>query len=259
MIPKVIHYCWLSNDPVPDDLKRYMSSWKRMLPDYEFKKWDFSVFDKSSSKWVSDAFDNKKYAFACDYIRLFAVYHYGGIYMDMDVEVVKPFNDLLNSQYFFGYENDKENSIEAGVFGAEKGNPFLKDCLGYYEGREFVRKDGSYADRPLPSIMFQIFRKGNYQFPIMNWHRLTAKSYLTGEVLSDEHTYTIHHFAGSWLDDERKNLRDSRQHVSKKYGVTIGRIWSNLLQYTHRIKEKGISGALQLTKEKVMWKLGRYD
>lgn len=80
MIPKTIHYCWLSGDPIPQDLLRCMESWQRVLPDYEFKLWNFNVFPKNSSLWVKQAFDAKKYAFAADYIRLYAVYNYGGIY-----------------------------------------------------------------------------------------------------------------------------------------------------------------------------------
>lgn len=83
MIPKIIHYCWLSDDPIPESLQKCMNSWKEKIPEYEFKKWDFTIFPKSESKWVEEAFDNKKYAFAADYIRLYAVYNYGGIYMDM--------------------------------------------------------------------------------------------------------------------------------------------------------------------------------
>jgi mannosyltransferase OCH1-like enzyme len=79
MIPKIIHYCWLSNDPLPKDIQEYIDSWKEKLPEYQIMKWDFSIFDKSSSKWVEQAFDEKKYAFASDFIRLYAVYNYGGI------------------------------------------------------------------------------------------------------------------------------------------------------------------------------------
>mgnify|MGYP000909436519 FL=1 len=95
MIPKIIHYCWLSNDPIPESLQKCMNSWKEKIPDYQLKKWDFTTFPKSKSKWVEEAFDNKKYAFAADYIRLYAIYNEGGIYMDMDIEVIKRFDDLL--------------------------------------------------------------------------------------------------------------------------------------------------------------------
>ena len=115
MIPKIIHYCWLSNDPYPEELKRCMDTWKKKLPDYEFILWNFDKFDKSSSKWVEQAFDNRKYAFAADYIRLFAVYNYGGIYMDMDIEVLKSFDDLLDSELMMAYENDEQNGIEAAL------------------------------------------------------------------------------------------------------------------------------------------------
>ena len=75
MIPKIIHYCWLSNDPLPKDIQEYINSWKEKLPEYQIMKWDFSIFDKSSSKWVEQAFDQRKYAFASDFIRLYAVYN----------------------------------------------------------------------------------------------------------------------------------------------------------------------------------------
>ena len=104
MIPKIIHYCWLSNDPIPEKLQSCMNSWKKQLPDYEFKLWNFSSFDINSSQWVKEAFNAKKYAFAADYIRLYAVYNYGGIYMDMDIEVIKSFNPLLDREYILGYE-----------------------------------------------------------------------------------------------------------------------------------------------------------
>ena len=89
MIPKVIHYCWLSDDPMPEESIRYIESWKKILTDYEFVLWDKNRFDIESVLWVKEAYYQKKYAFAADYIRLYAVYNYGGIYLDTDVEVVK--------------------------------------------------------------------------------------------------------------------------------------------------------------------------
>ena len=115
MIPKIIHYCWLSNDPIPDDLKSCMDSWKKYLPDYEFILWNFERFPKDKSKWVRDAFDNKKYAFAADYIRIYALYHYGGFYLDMDVEVVKPFDPYLCLVTMIGYENSKAKGLEVAA------------------------------------------------------------------------------------------------------------------------------------------------
>ena len=95
MIPKIIHYCWLSSDPIPLQFEEYIKSWKVHLPDYEFMLWNFDTFDIDESIWVKEAFENKKYAFAADYIRLFAVYNYGGIYLDKDVELLKSFDPFL--------------------------------------------------------------------------------------------------------------------------------------------------------------------
>lgn len=155
MIPKVVHYCWLSNDPYPENIAACIESWKKYLPDYEFVKWDFNRINKNDYKWVSQAFDCKKYAFAADYIRAYAIYNYGGIYLDSDVEVIKSFDDLLVHPYFMGCEFNKK-SPEAAVIGAEKGHPFFKKLLQYYEGREFVKKDGTLDRRTLPSIFREI-------------------------------------------------------------------------------------------------------
>lgn len=78
MIPKVIHYCWLSDEPYPDGILACIYSWKKYLPDYEFKLWNFKCFDIDSSQWVKTAFYAGKYAFASDYIRAYALYNYGG-------------------------------------------------------------------------------------------------------------------------------------------------------------------------------------
>lgn len=140
MIPKIIHYCWLSNEPFPDDVQKCMDTWRKHLPDYEFKLWNFSCFDIESSQWVKEAFMYRKYAFAADYIRIFALYNYGGIYLDTDVEVLKSYNDLLELPYFIGLEKSKDEgevSIEAATMGFEKGHPLLKDILGYYDKRKF--------------------------------------------------------------------------------------------------------------------------
>lgn len=216
MIPKIIHYCWLSSDPIPQRLRDYMNSWKEKLPDYDFLLWDLNKFDIHSSIWVKEAYEAKKYAFAADYIRLYAVYTYGGIYMDMDVEVVRSFNDLLASPYILGLETKK--GIEAGIFGAEKNNLFIGKCVDYYKKRKFVLENGKFDLRTLPNIMYEILI-ANYEIANRtsieienNAHimqlfppdYLTAKSHETGELMTTENTYTIHHYAGSWISKRQK-------------------------------------------------------
>lgn len=202
MIPKIIHYCWLSDDPIPDKLKSCMDSWHKKLPDYTFVLWDRNRFDINKIAWTKEAFYAKKYAFAADYIRLYAVYTCGGIYMDMDVEVVKSFNPLLSGSYILGYET--EFGIEAGIFGAEKNASWLKKCLEYYNNRSFINLDGSFDTKPLPQIMFNCLKEERLKFNIHSNDYFTAKSYETGIVTKTSNTYTIHHFAGSWVSDESR-------------------------------------------------------
>lgn len=205
MIPKIIHYCWLSNDPIPEKLQEYMKSWKEKLPDYEFKLWNFDCFDINSSQWVKEAFEAKKYAFAADYIRLYAVYNYGGIYMDMDVEVIKSFNPLLSNDYLLGYEN--QIGIEAGIFGASPKADWVKLILDYYQNKSFYREDGTQNTTPLPKIIFKILKANkllNKHIHPLSPDYLTAKSYKTGQIHTTSNTYTIHHFAGSWHGPKEK-------------------------------------------------------
>lgn len=212
-IPKIIHYCWLSSDPVPAQLQLYMDSWRQLLPDYEFVKWDFSRFDKASSPWVSEAFDHRKYAFAADYIRMYALYTMGGIYLDMDVEVLKSFNDLLYEPYFLCYERDAD-CPEVATFGACKGCAWVKEMLDYYEGRHFVQPNGSFDTLPLPQVTRKVLEQHGYRFVpyaqktqgpedekaiyIRPYDYFSPKSCETEKVDTTENTYSIHRFASSW-------------------------------------------------------------
>ena len=217
MIPKIIHCCWLSSNPIPETLQAYMASWKKFLPDYELILWNFERFPKSQSKWVSDAFDKKKYAFAADYIRIYALYNYGGIYLDMDVEVLKSFDEFLSLPTMLGHENNtKLMSLEVAVFGVEKHSAWIKDCLDHYNQREFVNTDGSFNDQPLPGVIKKILETKGYTFkdvdnlidaqnamereiPIFHSDFFSPKDHVTGKYKVTPNTHSIHHFAGSWL------------------------------------------------------------
>lgn len=221
MIPKIIHYCWLSNDPIPQILQNYMLSWKKELPDYEFILWNFDRFDKNSSRWVKEAFENKKYAFAADYIRLYALYKYGGIYLDMDVEVLKSFNDLLTLKTMLCFENSNCESLEVAAFGVEKESEWIKVCLEEYQKRNFIKEDGSFNLEPLPQVVKRcLYRNGfqikkvinieqaqklsNKEIPVFPCSFFSPKSYLTGDLKTTANTYSIHHFTGSWLTPWQK-------------------------------------------------------
>ena len=151
MIPKIIHFCWLSTDEYPKLIKKCIESWKVKLPDYEFILWVTNRFNVETTIWTQQAYKSKKYAFVSDYIRLLAVYKYGGIYLDTDVEVLKNFDDLLNLPYFIGSQYD--SLIEAAVFGAKKNSDWVLDCINYYDNRRFIKQDGDFDMLVLPIIM----------------------------------------------------------------------------------------------------------
>ena len=217
MIPKIIHYCWLSNDPIPESLQTYMKSWMKFLPNYEFVLWNFDRFDKTSSIWVQEAFKKKKYAFAADYIRLYAVYNYGGFYLDMDVEVLKSFDDFLGLKSAICWQ-DGQDGFEAACFGAEKGVSWLKACLDYYKNKHFIDSNKKMELKPLPNIMEDSLKENGFDIesvssikdalicesknsiPIFPNHFFSPKSYQTGEINKTVQTHTIHHFAGSWVN-----------------------------------------------------------
>ena len=223
MIPKIIHYCWLSNDPIPEELQFYIQTWKKYFSDYEFVKWDFTRFNKSDRIWVSQAFDNKKYAFAADYIRLYAIYHYGGIYLDSDVEVLNSFNDYLNLKTMIGWQYN-HRGLEVAVFGAEKGQEWVGKCLDYYKDRPFIKADGQFDMFTLPLLVENVLKDNGYKFitvdnidsayhvsnakciPVFEPDFFSPKSF-DGRLHISGNTVSIHHFVASWTSPMHRFLR----------------------------------------------------
>ena len=218
MIPQKIHYCWLSGDTFPSKIQHCINSWKKVIPDYEFVLWDKERFPVDSCPWVKEAYEAKRYAFAADYIRMYAIYHYGGIYLDSDVEVLKRFDDLLELPYFIGREGLDER-VEVAAFGAEKGTQWVKDCLDYYEGKHFKRQDGSFDTKVMPDVVHDIISQ-KYSFKsVININEFDACEKIFCEFPNDwfcanvhlhpedmnptyivsEKTYCVHHFANSWV------------------------------------------------------------
>lgn len=149
MIPKIIHYSWFSGDPYPASIQLYMQTWKKWLPDYEFVLWDMDKAKrKIDSTFMQEALAERKWAFASDVVRCFAVYKYGGIWLDTDVEVLQSFDRFLDYKMFIGregsstYQADEDgrhvNTLGSHCFGAVAGHPYLARCLEYYKDRHFL-------------------------------------------------------------------------------------------------------------------------
>ena len=231
MIPKVIHYCWISGDPFPEKIQRCVDSWHRLLPDYEFVLWDARRSASIGSRYVDEAIFYGKYAFAADFIRFYALYNLGGIYLDCDVEVLKPFDDLLGLKYFIGKENSW-NDWEPAIMGAEASIPWMKQMLDWWRmGRKsFVDVWGRPQMQVLPWVCSRQLKSysimdcitlgdwswsDNYicRFPA-DW--FSPKSWETFEIKVTINSYCIHHFAATWNTCMPNDLRLSPLQKSMK-------------------------------------------
>lgn len=239
MIPKKIHFCWLSGEKIPFFLLKCINSWKKILPDYEIICWDKKRFNGNRIRFVKEACSRKKWAFAADYIRLYAIYKEGGIYLDSDVLLKKNFNEFLVYDFFSAVEwhpiiikeyktgnyiNPDGTSkkpftpipgigIQAAFLGGIKRHPFLKDCMEYYENKQFIQNDGSLNDRRLaPGIYARTAEK--YGFKYLNQLQLLknnmlilpSKSISSTPSLASDESFAIHYCKGSWRKKRSTNF-----------------------------------------------------
>lgn len=244
MIPKIIHLCWFSNDAYPKVISKCLATWDKYLKGYEIMLWNFDRFPKGKSKWVDEAFENKKYAFAADYIRAYALYNYGGIYLDSDVEVLKNFDEFLDLPYILGRESDS-GQIEAAVMGSEKGNPMFKELLDYYDNRNFIMEDGTFDTRPLPGIMMEIIAKygkpvnidsvskfGNEDgtLYIFNADYFSPLHIINLRLELTPNSVTIHHFAGTWTSKTHQFKKRVQKIIGPRLTLIVQRLKHMILR-----------------------------
>lgn len=208
---------------MPPLAKKCVESWRKYLPEYELMCWNENNFNFLSSPYAREAYEKKKYAFVTDYARMYVLYHYGGVYMDTDVEVLKPLDQFLCHKAFSGFENIEY--VPTGIIASEKGGAFVKDMLEYYYSHHFLREDGSLdMTTNVQIITDALVKKGlvrNNKFQeIDNYISLYPNDYFcpkiwgSDEIILTPNTHAIHHFLASWKDDERGCLYN----YCKKHG-----------------------------------------
>lgn len=228
MIPKIIHYCWFGNKELPALEQKCMESWKKFLPEYEIKYWNESNFPIDDYPFAKGAYEAKKFAFVADVARLHALYHFGGIYLDTDIEILKPIDNLLDSPLFLGFETD--GVIQTGVIGSCRKNPIIKRMLDYYSNKQGfdLSLDGTTANSELFANLFKTMgislNDRCFESPEL---KLYSSEYLcpinqaTWEISTTPNSYCIHYLSGSWLP--RKDLwsRKLKLWIGKNFGFKL--------------------------------------
>lgn len=209
MIPKKIHYCWFGRGEMPQAAKDCMASWKKYMPDWEYKLWNEDNFDVHCNAYCSEAYKAGKYAFVSDVARLKALHDDGGLYLDTDVEVFRSFEPLLHHHAFAGFEGCKRVLVATCVMASEPGTEWIKEQLSYYNDRHFILPDGSQdhttnvlymTTRMRENGFVQNGKEQDYKdlhvFPVDYF----SPRHTTGEYIRTENTYSDHLGMGSWTD-----------------------------------------------------------
>ncbi|MBQ0075530.1 MAG: glycosyl transferase [Bacteroidales bacterium] len=219
MIPKIIHYCWFGCGEMPELVRRCMASWHQFMPDWQYMCWNEDNFDiESAPRYVREAYEVRKYAFVSDYVRLWALEQHGGVYLDTDVEVIQPFDTLLDNCAFIGFEESKAKTLGTNVIGSEPHLSWLMMQMDYYNIAQFIRQDGTMDMTPNSEIIARNLVKGglirngkeqviNYQSAVNNncelihvydFHYFSPIT-STRVMRKNKHTFSIHHCYGSWI------------------------------------------------------------
>ena len=236
MVPKIIHYCWFGGNDLPQSAKMCIESWKKYCPDYQIIEHNEKNYDITKNQYMKEAYEARKWAFVSDFARLDILYQEGGIYLDTDVELLKPLDSFLNCKGFMGFEDKKKVASGLGM-GAEKGSEIVRRLLDDYENIHFVDEQGKFDLTPCPDrntktlCEIGLIPDGNRQcinggFEIYPRQVFSPKESTSGRLKhKTEETVSIHHYDASW---ETKDF-----HIKKKinyiFGGRIGSLINKML------------------------------
>jgi len=233
VIPKVIHYCWVGGKPLPEKHRACIASWRRMMPDAEIKEWNETNYDFHRNAYMDEAYRAQKWGFVPDYARLDIVYREGGIYLDTDVEMLKPLDPLLSAP-FCGFES-REHVALGLIFAAEAGNETIRRLRDAYEGMHFMNADGSLNQKPSPVLQTEELRKLGLRdddgaVQTVGGLKVYPKEYFAPKTLDGachlaENTYCIHHYEASWMPLRWKIFRKVRHALEAVIGTRATKVF----------------------------------
>ena len=229
MIPKIIHYCWFGGKEKPKSVMKMINSWKKYCPDYKIKEWNESNFDININRYCKEAYECGKWAFVSDVARLFAIYTEGGIYLDTDVELIKPLDEFLNQKAFAGFEGTEW--VGTNIIGAEIGNEMIEEFFSLYNDRTFINYDGTLNTTTnverLTALLeenYRLIKNGNTQdldsIRIFSTDYFCPYDYINGELKCTSNTHSIHWYSQSWI---KRNAieRKIKQFYHKILGIKM--------------------------------------
>lgn len=238
MIPKKIHYIWFGKSPLPEEFKQNIRTWKRFCPDYQIIEWNEHNYDFEKIPYMKEAYANQKWAFVSDYAKLDVVFQSGGIYLDIDVELIKPLDEMLKYKGFAGFETNEYIAFGLG-FGAEAGNEVIQKVMEGYIDKHFQEEDGLLNMIPSPQVntkkLIECGLQNNGCEQEINGFHFFPKDYFnpydwaTGKMKITKNTISIHHYAATWMTEGQKknNIeRHNYDYISRKYGITAAKIYS---------------------------------
>lgn len=230
-IPKIIHYCWFGGNPQPGSVRKYIDTWRKCCPEYQIKEWNESNVDIHECQYIEEAYVAKKWAFVSDYARFCAVYKEGGIYLDTDIEVLRSFDEILDSRAVFGFGRE---GLTLPVFAAEAGHPCILKVLEDYQKRQFVYADGTYDMTAIEKTVERVL-KSDYELKLNGKKQYLrddilvlpkefffARDYETGEIKRYPELFLIHYGDGTWLDENTKYQLTCQHEAVKKFGARFG-------------------------------------
>lgn len=232
MIPKIIHYCWFGEKPLPELAVKCIASWKRLCPDYEIVRWDEGNFDLNCCPYVQEAHETGRYAFVSDYARLYILLSQGGIYMDTDVELIRKPDKFLTHSAFSGFQDERR--VQTGVMAAERKLPLFQYLLDYYNDRHFADETGKQDDVTNVSIITEMLTaKGltpNGRYQLVDGLALYPRDFFcpkdleTGRITITENTHAIHYFDASWMTPRQRFHTKLAQILGPKTTKNLKRI-----------------------------------
>ncbi len=216
MIPKIIHYCWFGGKPLPTEYRKYIETWRKHMPEYEIKEWNEQNYDVNCIPFSAEAYEMGKFAYVSDYARLRILYEQGGVYLDTDVEMVKPLDEILAKGGFMGFEkntNAKKGemlNVALGLgFAVPPHHSIIREILDFYESHHYRYPDGHIEQITIVKITTDILKRWGLQqsdipttiegITFYPWDYFCPVEFLNSKLEITEHTHTIHHYTATWM------------------------------------------------------------